>query len=182
MEPGTSGNPATIATPRKPGPLDTAGRVTGFLFLAVPAMAVLAAMVLLPAYRNLQQQKYELACLEVTKLEAEDLVHTRARLIERLPYDEHLTLQLVIAQTNFTPADAEVISDPSRPARSPLRITVPRRPLPPPPNDRWLTLGHTIEQPRIRLGLALMAAAGLIGALFMFSPHRETKEQPRNPA
>ena len=157
---------------RAPGLLDTAGRVTGFLLLAVPSMAVLAAMVLLPAYRNLQQQRYELARLEVVKQEKEDLANTRDRLIHRLPNDESLTLQLVIAQTNLTPADAEVVADPSKPPRNPLRITIPRRPLPPPPDDRWLALGHTIEQPQIRAGLALIAAAGLIGSLFMFSPVR----------
>jgi len=181
MEPGANANSetsetttesASVRTIRKPGPLDTAGRVTGFLCLAVPAMAVLAGIILLPAYSSLQQHRHELACLEVLKQEKEDLVHTRARLIHELPHDDHLTLQLVIAQTSLTPADAEVVVDPSMPRRSPLRITVPSRPLPPPPEDRWLTLGNTIEQPRVRAGLALIAIAGLIGALFMFSPSR----------
>jgi len=159
-------------TDRAPGLLDTAGRVTGFLLLATPAVAVLAAMILLPAYNHLQQQKYELACLEVVAQEKEDLANTRGRLIRRLPEDDRLTEQLYIAQTNLTPADAEIVTDPSRPPRDPLRITVPSRPLPPPPNDRWLALGHTIEQPQIRAGLLLIAGAGLFGSLFMFSPNR----------
>ena len=82
-----------------------------------------------------------------------------------------------MAQSDLVPANGEIIVDPTKPSRSPLRVTVPPRPRPPMPMDRWISLGNIIEPQRIKLGLALLSAAGLAGALLLFSPARDSLRQ-----
>ena len=98
-----------------PGPLTVAGRLVGFICLAAPAMAIIAAVVLLPAYTRLEQAKYERAQLSAAVAEAEALVEANERLIAAMADDPVLTARIAISQGQMAPAGEVVVLDPDMP-------------------------------------------------------------------
>jgi hypothetical protein len=63
---------------------DTAGRFLGFLMFALPAMLLIAALILLPEYKRYADTQYNLACLQTKLDEAKQFVEGNKRLIRDL--------------------------------------------------------------------------------------------------
>jgi len=151
--------------------LFAAGRMVGFLLLALPALAVLAGVVLLPAYVRLANAQYELECKKARIADAEWLVAANDRLIKDLPEDEVLTKRLAMNSLGMLPEDETVIRDPNSAPAAPPGVIQPRaHPRPDPPSN-WLTqMAQRFENPAKRRGVLLIAACAMLAAMFFFSP------------
>jgi len=144
----------------------------GFLTLAGIGLALLAIVVLLPAYASLVEARHELAAREASIERAEALIEANNKLLAALPNDETLTKRLVMSYGQFWPADEIVVTDP-RQAR-PLPPDVVRMPAvapPPAPPPRWLlSAREKLRRVQTRRALVLLATAALVTAFFVFSP------------
>jgi hypothetical protein len=142
----------------------------GFVTLAGLALAILAALVLLPAYARTRYAAYERDCDKVATAELEATVAANARLIADLPSSPVLTKRLAMSQGNLIP-DNEVIVPEGRAVRPPPDVVMPvRYPYPPPPDGWAITAAAKLQNPPTRRGLLLLAVGSLLVATFLFAP------------
>lgn len=185
MEPG-SGNDGSTAFQAVPSGglsfLYGFGRFVGFLLLAVPALATLGALVLLPAYQQMTAKACELEKLRTDNLSFKDYVAANERLIQQASEDEVLTMRLRISQERLLPRNEVVVLDPSAPASAPPGVIVPvRRAYPAQPSNLLLSMAGKLSDANTRRGLFLLSAMAMMAAMFLFaSPekyvHPTTKE------
>lgn len=148
-----------------------AGRMVGFLAAAGTAVALIAAIVLVPALARLAQARYERGCQEALTADLEALAKAQERMIEALPEDETLAIRLLISQEDVTPSDREPYELPSLgPSKAPDLIEAVRHPRPAPPPDWLVHLDRRLKKPATRRGLLLLAVGALVAALFLFAP------------
>ena len=152
------------------GLLFAAGRMVGFLALAGTALAIIAGMVLLPAYAKMRYARYERDCQKVALAEMEATAAANARLIADMPSSPVLTKRLAMSQGELVP-DKEVIAPATRATRPPPDVILPvRYPRPDPPEGWLLTAAAKLQNPPTRRGLLLLATGSLLVALFLFAP------------
>ena len=175
MEPG----PRDSADVRSAGLLDAAGRSIGFLFFAAPAMAILAALVLLPAYKKYAVQQYVLECKRVEVTEADQCIAANERLELAAKNDPLYISRLMMSQSTLMPANEVVVEDPENSSKPPLMIAPDPLPRPDPPNNALLQYAAKLEGPKTKRGLLLIAVGGVMAGLFLFSPPSTAKLRKR---
>jgi hypothetical protein len=152
----------------------------GFLLLAVPALATLAAVVLLPAYQRMAATEYQRDCLAADIAAFKEYVAANERLIDRAPQDEDLTRRLAIVQQRLLPRNEVVVMDPNAPPAPPPGVIVPDlKPRPEPPSNMLLRMAAKVRNPGTCRGLFLLAAGAMLAAMFLFSPADEYQEAPK---
>ena len=152
------------------------GRFVGFLLLAMPALAILAALVLLPAYQQKCAKGYELARLRTDNAAFKEYIDSTERMIRGAPEDEVLTMRLRIAQERLLPRNDVVLVDSNAPPAPPPGVIVPpARTYPPPPSNLLLSMAAKLQDANTRRGLFLLSAMAMMAAMFLFaSPEKYT--------
>ncbi len=154
--------------------MDAVGRVIGFLMMAVPAMAILAGVVVVRPYASMLQAEYDEACTQARVADAEAQVQANERLITTLPTDQVLTKRLAESQLPVTPQHEMIIPSVAPFAglkRSMPDLVVPEpSPRPAPPPQWFMTAAGKLQNPATRRSLLLLALGGLITAVYLFTP------------
>ena len=170
-----------------PGWLLAAGRGVGFAVLGGAALAIQAAIVLLPECAELRQDRYVLACEAAAAADMETLADAQDRLIAKLPTDPVLNRRIGMIQGDLWPDNA-VVGMESDPGASlpPYALRPAPHPRPDPPAG-WLTrAGRRLSNPPTRRGLWLVSAGLMLAAVFLFAPphayRRRRHESPQRPA
>lgn len=155
---------------RPAGLLETAGRFVGFLMFAVPAMIIVAALILLPVYKHNAYTQWEYACLQTKVAEADDYKQANERFKSALKDDEVLNTRLIMSQSTLTPANEDVVRDPSNAPHTPVGVVPIRRQVPPPPGGPLIAAANRIENRNTWMGLIMTAVGALLAAMYLFSP------------
>ncbi len=160
------------------------GRFIMFLVLAVPAMAIVAAVILLPAYQGLLGTQYQRDCLKSDLAVYESTITKRDQMIQQAPEDEQLTANIAMAQTGMVPKNVVVLYDPDGPKiPAPGQILSTAQPHPPKPSGLAMTMADKVQDPSTRRGLFLLAGMGMLAALFLFaSDERQQGRKEDGPA
>jgi len=128
------------------------GRGFGFFILAGLAMAIIAALVLMPAWAVAVRAEHATADALPKNEDAKHTIALRARSVNAIPYDHKLTERL---------ARGTVKGDIFH---TPEVKSVPK------PTGWRLDLADKLAQTKTRRGLFLVACVALAGAMFLFSP------------
>jgi len=167
--PGQKDNPSACE-PRGGSGVPAAGQLLGFVLLSAAALAIFAAIVLIPAWSRHEQARYERDLLAARREDARSAIETYDRLIEAAPGDQVLTKRLARHELGLYPRDEVVVIDPgAAPAPPPGAISYPKAPRPDPPPAWLVGLGNRLSKAPLRRGLLLMAAAAMLAALFLFT-------------
>lgn len=146
------------------------GRLVGFAMLMIPAVATLAAVVLLPPYAHLCQTRYEAETLRAGIRDAESLVKANERLIAALPDDPVLTVRLALNQTSLWPRNEIVVTDPAQPSRAAALVRPVLHERPRPPSGWHMQVAEKLKDSATRRGLVFLAAGVMLAAMFLFAP------------
>jgi hypothetical protein len=182
MEPGRSNEGV-----ERPGAAAAAvfavGRMTGFLLLTLPALAVLAALALLPQYTQMRQAQWELDCAQANVASLKALRDANERLLAEAPESETLTKRLLLADTAMLPRN-EVFTDIGVAGTLPPSLVVPAPTrLPPAPDDWLLRLAQRLGDTGTKRGLFLIAIGAIVTAMFLFSsPSKYKRKAADGPA
>ncbi len=150
-------------------------RRSAFLGLAGLAMAILAAVVLLPDYARLRRLQHQRRWQELRVQEARASVAGMDRLLADLPTDEVLTKRLAWSKLGMMPSneawpiETRLSAPPAPGTLSPVRY-----PEPPAPNRLWNSLARQLQRPAYHHSLLLLAGGMLISAFLLFAPPRRT--------
>jgi hypothetical protein len=128
------------------------GRGLGFMILAGLAMAILAPLVLMPAWANTVRAEYDLAVKRAETEHSRKIVAGGARHNIAVRHDPVLIERY---------AKGMVKQDP---------IHAPKVEYPPEPNGWMLGLADKLAQQKTRRGLFFVACVALAGAMFLFAP------------
>lgn len=151
--------------------LAAGGRMTGFVMLAGLGMAILAGVVLLPAWARLAWTEYERDCLAATVKDEQAARRTLDRMIGTIDTDPILNKRLAMAQLGYRPVGQVVIRDDTLPPVPPPGAVIPaEHPRPEPPSPALTRAAQRVGNPPTRRGLYLMSAAALLGAVMLFGP------------
>lgn len=155
----------------------------GFVVMTGLSLAILAAVVLLPAYGKLAEAEFEMGCLRADVAEAEDWLATNERLIQDLPSDEVLARRLARSQSEWLPPEEIVVIDPVRHAAGPPQlVSVPPHPRPAKPAGLAIRLAKSLQTPSVRYGLLLVAAGAMLGGTLLFPPQLQGRLDDRRAA
>ena len=124
----------------------------GFVVLAGLGMAIIAALVLMPAWANVVRAEHDLAVKRANIEHSRKIVAAGARLNNAIPHDRVVNERLVKGTV-----------------RQDLIHTPPVK-YPPEPNGWLLGLADKLAQPKTRRGLFFVACVALAGAMFLFAP------------
>jgi hypothetical protein len=150
-----------------------------FCLLAGTALAVFAAVLLLPDYARLQQAKYQLARQQATMAKLRSLIEGNERYIAELPHDAVLTKRLAMNELGYWPQDEVVVLTDGGPRQpSPGMVVAPAAPQPQPPAGFLMDAARRVADPPARRGLLLLAAIGLAAALLLFPGGKARKRKP----
>jgi hypothetical protein len=142
----------------------------GFTVLAGLGLAIIAGLVLLPAYARMAFAGYERDCDKVAVAEMEATAAANAKLIADMPSSPVLTKRLAMSQGDLMP-DNEVIVPPAGAVRPPPDVVIPvRYPRPEPPAGWEIIAAGKIQHLSTRRGLLLLAIGSLMVAMFLFAP------------
>ncbi len=131
---------------------DAIGRGVGFIVLAALAMAIVTALVLMPAWANLVRAEYDLAVKRADIEHSRKIVAAGARLNNAIPHDRVVNERLV----KGTVRQGLIHTPP---------VEYPREP------GGWrLGLADKLAQPKTRRGLSFVAYVALAGGMFLFVP------------
>jgi len=140
-----------------------------FCLLAGTAMAVFAAVLLLPEYARLRQAKYQLARQQATMAKLRSLIEGNERYIAELPHDAVLTKRLAMNELGYWPQDEVVVLTDGGPRQpSPGMVVAPTAPAPQPPAGFLMDAAQRVADPPAKRGLLLLAAVGMVAALLLF--------------
>ncbi|MBL7218817.1 MAG: hypothetical protein ISS69_01765 [Phycisphaerae bacterium] len=128
------------------------GRGVGFVVLAGLGMAIIAALVLMPAWANVVRAEHDLAVKRANIAHSRKLVAAGARLNNAIPHDRVVNERLVKGTVR-----QDLIHNP------PVEY-------PPEPSGWRLGLADKLAQPKTRRGLSFVAYVALAGAMFLFIP------------
>ena len=152
------------------GFLYATGRMVGFLMLTVPAMLVVAAVVLIPEYSRLRAAQYEHDLEATTNADLQTAIDAHDRLNSGLQEDDTLIKRFAMSELNLQPRNEYVSAGGVASARPVGTITPYRHPRPATPPGWLVSLSAKLEDPPKRRGLLLVATGALLGAMFLFSP------------
>ena len=147
-QPGTKANDYT--TDARLG--RAVGRGVGFIVLAGLGMAIIAALVLMPAWASTVRAESDLAVDRPYIERSRKTLAAGARLNNALPHDPVVTERL---------AKGTVRQD---------LLHAPPIEYPPEPSGWMLGLADKLAQPKTRRGLFFVACVALAGAMFLFAP------------
>ncbi len=151
------------------------GRQIGFLVLAVPAIALVAGVVLLPEYAAWKDDVYkrDMAAAQTADLQA---IRDATERMLTAAYDDVVFIKrLAMFNCNLLPSDAKVL-DSHLPEGPPPGVVLGQpHPRPAEPNDAFLRAAAKVapNDPRTaptRRGLLLVAAGLLLFAVLLFGP------------
>ncbi len=151
-------------------------RLIGFIAVAGMALTILAAVVILPAYRQRSLAWADRHRLAQQARLNERLIDYNERLIEAIKTDPVLTQKLLMEQQNYRrPSQraipiAEAPLDPSVPRLLAAQVAQSAQP-PPAPSQRLDQLAQRVQDPATRRGLLLLAGL-LISAAMIFLGRR----------
>ena len=128
------------------------GRGVGFIILAGLGMAIIAALVLMPAWAGVVDVRHARDMRKASDQHVEKYTQTEARLINATPHDPILTERL---------ARGTSVQD---------LIHAPKFTPPPTPSGWELELADKLAQTKTRRGLFCVAIVSLGGAMFLFGP------------
>ncbi len=147
------------------------GRFVGFMLLAGPALAIIAGIVLLPAYKSMKTTQYERDCRRSANAQYKEYLDAVNRQIAEAPEDEQFTLRLRMEQGRLMPPGEVAIEVPNDPGEHPPgTIYAAPSTKPAPPSGLLLTMADRVADPATRRGLLLLAAVAMLAALFLFAP------------
>jgi hypothetical protein len=183
MELGTSANitedtqgelvPNPAATP-----LATLGRMIVFLTLAIPAMAILAALILRPGWISHQNTWYD------GEMQKAEIADTQLRIagneagIKAADSDRIYQKRLAISLLGLLPPDEVIVDNPNLPPSTPGVVKITLHPRPSPPNDWLYQMDLRLQDRRTQLGLAVLSLAALAAAIFIFPTPRKYIARP----
>jgi len=124
----------------------------GFIVLAGLGMAILAALVLMPAWANVVRAEHDLTVKRANIEHSRKIVAAGARLNNAIPHDRVVNERLVKGTVR-----QDLIHNP------PVEY-------PPEPSGWRLELADKLAQPKTRRGLSFVAYVALAGAMFLFIP------------
>lgn len=152
-----------------PGWFHATGRLVGFVLISGTAVAILAAVVLLPRYAQLKRLEYRVGCKRAETAELRQLVGDQEHVIAAACSDPVLIRRLAINQCDMWPADAAVMPAPSGPVAPPHAIAPEPVARPRPPATWLLSAAARLQRPAHRRGLLLIAAALMGLAVLVFA-------------
>ena len=152
-------------------------RGVSFLLLAGLAMAVIAAVALLPAYTRLNQVTIEDDRIDAVNAYYQRHIDVNRRLIEAVPGDRILAKRMAMRRFGSLPRAEYVVAgteDHSASQASAVFVEPPARPQ---PVENWTTaIAAKLSNPETRMILLAVAAASLVAAvLFTGAPRRKRK-------
>ena len=163
------------------------GRLVGFLILTLPAVAILAALILLPEYTAWKQEVYRRDCAAVRTANLESFKEAQEKMVLAC-YDDPVHIKrLADSICNLKPANEQVLPSGLPPAPLPGMVTGQPHAPPPEPNDQLIRLGAKVspsdpDTATTRRGLFLVSLALLLFAVLLFGPAaRRRKAQPEAP-
>lgn len=149
--------------------------MTGLLITAGTAMALLAAVVLLPAWYWREQariQRDELAAKVSTQ---QAYVEYKQGLVEALKRDPRQNAQLLMRQQHVHLPDEEPVDVPA-PADPPvIQMLAARAPKPQPGDPLIMHLAERVIDPATRRGMLLVAGILMVMAMMLFQPPEQRK-------
>ncbi|NLF32484.1 MAG: hypothetical protein GX591_16535 [Planctomycetes bacterium] len=156
---------------RSGGRLGGLGRFLGFTIVAGMAFALLATVVVLPAWARLDQARADRDALAFQTAAYDRLVDYRTELIESVKTDPLQTERLLMEQRNYTrPGEAAYAID-DAPADPPVLDAIKAQlPAPRPASATLATLSRRVQRPATRRGLLLLSGLLLVLATVMFLP------------
>ena len=165
------------AGPGEPVALGGVLRGMGFVLMLALAMAIVAAVVLVPPYARLQQEKYRRDCDAVRLAEARATVAAMDRMLAEAPSDEVLTKRLAWSRLGLYPAGEQVARSPGQgpPGRAPGTLSDIHYPDPPPPAPWLLALAEELTDPARRRGLMVLAGCLALAAVLMLTRRRPSR-------
>jgi len=140
------------------------------------ALAIVAAVVLLPPYAKLQQAKYRRSCDALRVAEAQATVEAMDRMLAEAPSDEVLTKRLAWSRLGLYPAGEQVARTTGRGfllSGAPGTLSVIRYPDPPPPDPWLMSLAEKLNQPARRRGLMVLAGCLAVAAMLLLAGNRQ---------
>jgi hypothetical protein len=161
---------------RGEGPVGAFFRGLGVLITAGVAMAILAAVVLLPAWQRRELARVQRDDLARQVRVQRELVQYKQGLMEAVKRDPRQTAQLLIQQQHYHLADeASIPLD--APADPPLaQMLAARAPQTPAPAALVMNLAQRAGDPATRRGMLLVAGVLMVAAMLLFQPP-QTKER-----
>jgi len=127
-------------------------RGVGYVILAGLAMAIIASLVLLPAYADAIRAEHELAVKRAEVAHNRRVIAAGERLNKVILHDRVLNERLV---------------------RGTIRrglLQIPKVNYPPEPNGWLLGVANRVARLKTRRGLAFAALVAMVGAMFLFAP------------
>jgi hypothetical protein len=159
-------------------PLATFGRMVAFLILAIPAISILAALILLPAWISHQNTWYD---GEMRKAEIAD---TQLRIagneasIKAADSDRIYQKRLAISLLGLLPPDEVIVDNPNLAPSTPGVIKITPHPRPSRPDDWFYQMGLRLQDRRTQVELAILSFAALAAAIFIFPTPRKYIAKP----
>ena len=153
----------------------------GFTIVAGLAVAILATVVIPPAYQRTSAIYGEQAVL-ASQVRVNNLyIQYTERLIEAIKTDPILTQRLLIQQRNFRRPGETTVTIAGAPEEVPIaQLLAATTTNPAPPQPTMAMLATRVQDPRTRRGLLLLAAVLLTVAMVLFAPPDDSKKPRRN--
>lgn len=146
------------------------GRFVGFVLFAGPALLIVAAIVLLPAYQKMQMVAHERDC-ERQRIESyQQHIRKQQELLSRAPEDAQVTRVAAMEMLRLSPRNEVVVEDPTMPKIAVGTIFVTPQAQPDLPSGWLVDMAGKIQDPATRRGLFLLAAVAMLAAVFLFAP------------
>ena len=148
--------------------LFAAGRLVGFLLAAGPAVMILAAVVLLPAYADLLEARYEHATARVETQRLEAMVVGQDRQLAALEAGDPVLVERYAALQLGLQGDEDVVLAGDAPP--PGFLQIPTFPDPVRPDNTALRWAGKLRDLNFRRGLLVIVAMLLLGGVLLFAP------------
>jgi len=173
LQPGTRHNSGGTAAV-----LFAFGRIVGFAVLSGISLAILAGVVLLPAYARLAEVRYQRDMDAADTADMEATVAANEKLIKNLPTDEELNKRLAMNRLGLWPENEDVrVSRSDDISNIPGTIQIQKHPRPAKPSSLLMYLNAKLQKQRTRRGLLLIAGLSMLGAMFLFAPPEKYREK-----
>jgi len=140
----------------------------GFVALGGFGLAILAGVVMLPAYGRLVRARYQRDCLKAQNARMQTRADAGAMIIAA-ENDQMLIRRLAASRLRLQPANEIVIRDPQNPPAGNLIEPV-DYPRPPRPGGWVIRVADRLEKRSARRGLFVVAVGLMTAAMFMFLP------------
>jgi hypothetical protein len=165
-QPGTRAKSAAGANAR----ISAGARTISFFLLVATGMAVLLAVVLLPAWAECLQVEYQRDGEKADLADIQELLAAYNRKIRSIETDTQLARRHALGILGLDPGGlaVELVTDTTN--LTPGEISVTPSPRPDAPSDWLIAAAQKVEDPPTRRGLLLLAAGAVITAVYLFDP------------